>query len=51
MVIIPFNLCKHIKWKWDIYEADGYYIKECYDDYKNKHVYKEQDLCYCNFLQ
>ena len=29
MVLIPFNLCKNIIWKLDIYEADGYYIKEC----------------------
>ena len=32
IVIIPFNLCKNIKWKLDTYEADGYYIKECYDN-------------------
>ena len=23
-------LCKNIKWKLDVNEADGYYIKECY---------------------
>ena len=34
MVIIPFNLCKNIKWKLDILEADGYCIKECYDNNK-----------------
>ena len=28
MVMIPFNLCKNIKWKLDVYEADGYYIKK-----------------------
>jgi len=28
MVKIPFNLGKSIKWKLDIYEADGYYIKD-----------------------
>ena len=38
-VIIPFNLCKNIKLKLDVYEADGYYIKECYDNNKDKHVY------------
>ena len=36
IVIVPFNLCKNIKWKSDIYEADGYYTKECYDNNKNK---------------
>jgi hypothetical protein len=30
MVIIPFNLCKNIKGKIDIHEADGYYIMKIY---------------------
>jgi hypothetical protein len=47
----PYNLCKNITWKLDIYEADGYYIKECYDNNKDKHVYIDADLCYYNFLQ
>ena len=51
MVIIPYNLCKNITWKLDIYEADGYYIKECYDNNKDKHVYIDADLCYYHFLQ
>ena len=51
MVMIPFNLCKNIKWKLDVYEADGYYIKEYYDNNKGKLVYVDQDLCNYNFLQ
>ena len=51
MVITPYNLCKNITWKLDIYEADGYYIKDCYDNNKDKHVYIDADLCYYNFLQ
>ena len=51
MVIIPYNLCKNIKWKLDIYEADVYYIKECYDNNKDKTGYIDRDLCYYNFLQ
>ena len=39
------------KLKLDIYEKDGYYIKECYDNNKDKHVYIDADLCYYNFLQ
>jgi len=35
----------------DMYEADGYYIKECYDNKKDKHVYIDEDLCYYSFLQ
>ena len=51
MVIIPFNLCKNIKWLLDVYEADGNYIKDFIDSNKDKHVYIDQDLCYYNFLQ
>jgi hypothetical protein len=51
MVIIPFDLCKNLKLMLDVYEADGYYIKECYDNNKDKHVYVDQDLCYYNLLQ
>jgi hypothetical protein len=32
IIIVPFNLCKNIKWKLDTYEADGYYITEIYDN-------------------
>ena len=42
---------KNIKWKLYIYEADGYYIKDCIDSNRDKHVYIDQDLCYYNFLQ
>jgi hypothetical protein len=51
MVIIPFNLCKNIKLKLYIYiyEADGYYIKECYHNNRDKHVCIYEDLCCYNF--
>jgi hypothetical protein len=49
MAIIPFNLYKNIKWKLDVYEADGYHIKECYDNNEDKHLYIDQDLYYYNF--
>jgi len=51
MVLIPFNLCKNIKWLLDVFEADGYYIKDCIDSNRDKHVYIDQDLCYYNFLK
>ena len=35
----------------DVYEADGYYIKDCIDSNNDNHVYIDQDLCYYNFLQ
>ena len=50
MVIIPFNLCSDIKWVLDKYEADGYYITECYTRNTNKHIYIDNDLCYYNAI-
>jgi len=50
MIIIPYNLCKNVKWILDKYDADGYYIKECYDENKNIHTYVDNDLCYYNKL-
>ena len=48
MVIIPYNLCKNVQWIINKYEADGYYIKECYDENKDIHVFVDNDLCYYN---
>jgi SAM-dependent methyltransferase len=48
MVILPFNLCSNIKWILGKYDADGYYIKECYTSNKNIHIYVDNDLCYYN---
>ena len=48
MVIIPYNLCKNVRWILKEYSADGLYIKECYDENKNKHIYIDNDLCYYN---
>lgn len=48
MFIIPYNLCKNIKWILDKYEADGYYIEECYNNNKNVHVFIDNNLCYYN---
>jgi SAM-dependent methyltransferase len=48
MIIIPYKLCKNQRWINDYYDADGYYIKECYDMNKNTHIYIDNDLCYYN---
>jgi predicted O-methyltransferase YrrM len=48
MAIIPYNLCKNIRWILNEYSADGVYIKECYDENKNIHIYIDNDLCYYN---
>ena len=40
-----------LKIKIDNNEDCDDYIKECYDNNKDKHVYIDADLCYYNFLQ
>jgi predicted O-methyltransferase YrrM len=51
MFLIDFNLCKSIRWIEDKYNADGYYIKECYSDNNINWIYIDNDLSYYNYLQ
>ena len=51
MCIIPYNLCKNVRWIVDKYEADGYYIQECYNINKNIHIFIDNDLCYYNKIR
>lgn len=48
MFIMPYKLCKNKKWILNKYEADGYYIVECYNINKDIHVFINNDLCYYN---
>jgi hypothetical protein len=48
MVILPYKLCKNQKWILDKYQADGYYIVDCYNKNKNIHIFVDNDLCYYN---
>lgn len=48
MFIMPYKLCKNIQWILDKYDADGYYIVECYNRNKNIHIFVDNDLCYYN---
>lgn len=50
MFIIPYKLCKDIRWAIDKYEADGYYIQDCYQTNKRNHIYVDNDLCYYNHI-
>jgi len=50
MALIPYRLCNTFNWMIDRYDADGYYIKKCYDTNKNSHIYVDNDLCYYNKL-
>ncbi len=48
MFLIPFSLCKEIEWIFDKYNADGYYIIECYIKNKKNHIYVDNELAYYN---
>lgn len=50
MCIIPYRLCKDIRWIQNLYEADGHYIKECYIKNNQFHIFVDNDLCYYNIL-
>lgn len=48
MFLIDFNLCKNIRWSPNYYNADGFYIKECYENNKENHIFVDNELCYYN---
>jgi SAM-dependent methyltransferase len=50
MVLIHYDLCKNIKWIDDKYDADGYYILECYNNSGFNYIYVNNDLCYYNTI-
>ena len=50
MCIMDYKLCKNFTWRLDKYNADGYYLKECYENNINNYVYVNNDLCYYNKL-
>jgi len=50
MALIPYKYCKDVRWKIDKYEADYYYIKECYDLCKNSYIYVNEYLSYYNYI-
>jgi hypothetical protein len=48
MFLIDYRLCKNIKWILDKYNADGYYIKECYEKNRHSHIYVDNEFSYYN---
>ena len=48
MFLIDYNLCKGTRWITDKYDADGYFIKECYENNKNNWIYVNKILAYYN---
>jgi glycosyltransferase involved in cell wall biosynthesis len=50
MVLIDFDICKDIRWKTDKYNADGYYIKECYENNKDNWIFVDKIMAFYNNL-
>lgn len=50
MVIIPYDLCKDIRWIFDNYFADGFYIQDCYAKNMNNHIFVDNELSYYNSM-
>ena len=50
MCLVDYSLCNDTRWVLNEYNADGYYIEECYKKNTNIHVYVNNDLCYYNKL-
>lgn len=50
MALIPYQTTKDVRWIHDRYEADGFYLRHCYEINIDRHVYVDNDLCYYNKL-
>lgn len=51
MMLLDYNLYKEIRWLKDIYEADGYYLTECYNINTENHIYINNDICFYNYFR
>ena len=50
MVLMDYTLCKNKRWILNKYDADGYFIKDCYESSKDSWVYIDNNLCYYNAI-
>jgi SAM-dependent methyltransferase len=50
MILIDYSLCSSIRWENNRYDADGYYITQCYGQNQDKHIFADNVLCYYNKL-
>jgi len=48
--LIYYKLIRDVTWKKDVYSADFFFIKDCYDNNKNSHIFVNNTLCYYNKL-
>ena len=51
MFIVHKKFIKDIKWKNDVYNADGYFICDIFNNNKESHKYINRVGCYYNYLQ
>jgi len=50
MFLIDYNLCRSLRWKIDKYDADGFYITECYHNNNSSWIFVNNNLCYYNYI-
>jgi len=50
MFLIDYNLCKNIEWSIEKYNADGFYIVDCYNSNKDAWIFINNILAYYNIL-
>jgi SAM-dependent methyltransferase len=50
MILIDYSLCSSIRWENNRYDADGYYITQCYSQNQDKHIFADNVMCYYNKL-
>ena len=48
MALIDYSICKKHRWIIDKYDADGYFIKSCYEENKSNWIYIANTLAYYN---
>jgi len=50
MFLIDYNLCKNIEWSIEKYNADGFYIIDCYNRNKDAWIFINNIFAYYNIL-
>lgn len=50
MVLVPYKICKDVRWNIDKYEADYYYIKDCIRKCNNSVIYIDEIAAFYNFM-
>ena len=48
MFVVPTRMCKIVRWKPDMYNADGHFITEVLNNNRASWIYANNTLCYYN---